>query len=377
MPNEDKNLNLNDLEARTMASDQKSIQDRGGAEPKPYVPQGPAPEIGANRADSPPTPPLNPLSNPTPLDSAFHQDDKPNVSATPPSAPISPPPAPPSSSSQPGSKKLFIGIVAAVLLLGVGIAVYFFIFQKPAAVVSNPPANNAAETPEAGQPTLPVYEVPKVSTSSEAGNVPESSATSTPTSTPAESESQPPAGLASHLSLLNKPADVINEVQLSAVNLAELRKALEFSSSVPSLREVIFKNSDERVIPFQDIIGNFSSIFDSNLAQNFEADATYVTYNNDQGTWFGLAVKAKSDTDLNALKESVAAIEKNKEEIKNFYLADPGEPGIWQTGAVSGVAARYLKFSRNGASFNYGWSGDTLIIETSYAGFKQLLSYLK
>ena len=69
-------------------------------------------------------------------------------------------------------------------------------------------------------------------------------------------------------------------------------------------------------------------------------------------------------------------IEDNLADVKNFYLEDPGNAGVWQDGEGEGVSTRYIIFEKEGAAFNYGWENNVLIMTTSYSAFKKIVKRL-
>lgn len=82
-----------------------------------------------------------------------------------------------------------------------------------------------------------------------------------------------------------------------------------------------------------------------------------------------------SSSSLAAVKSAFNQIFEASTSWTGAFTQDPGAAGSWKSGSTSGVTNRYLTFG-NGSALNYGWSGRTLIISTSYNGFKDALSKL-
>ncbi|MEK9194409.1 MAG: hypothetical protein AAB884_01215, partial [Patescibacteria group bacterium] len=116
--------------------------------------------------------------------------------------------------------------------------------------------------------------------------------------------------------------------------------------------------------------------------RDFEIDFTFFTYANNQGTWPGFVAKLNNtnlfgDINLAEVQKEISSHFEQSTSLTNLFLVDPGKPGSWQSGNVSGVANRYLSFSQSGASLNYGWIGNVLVISASYDGFKEVVRRLQ
>lgn len=368
MPNDNQNLGgdsprLNQIGLRTMESDIQSIQNQGGGEPKPYVPQ-----------QSPMSPPkigdMDGQSVPFKQESAF---EPPKV------APAGPPEPPkvmpeiggeefPPSKPQKSSKGLFIGLLVVIILIGAAVAGYFLILapaKVPEAVTPTPQPQQPASQPE---PVIP--EVPGVGVGEkESEEVPE------PEELVVEVGAIPAS---SHVSLLSTPADSETKIEIASLNLANLKSALQFSpTETPLLREVVLSNADGNLIQFKDVLGVLHpGVFNENLSSAFENDYSLLTYSDSNGTWLGIVARVKSDANLADIQSSVQGIESDKAVLANFYLSEPGAAGDWKNGGSGNVTSRYLTFKAPGASFNYGWSGNRLIIGASFPAFQKITSRL-
>lgn len=318
------------IDMRTMSSDVKSIEESGGGVPRPYVP-----------------PPPMPGSSPKP------ETPKEESFAPPGIATAEMPPTPPASfptatGGTPKSKKTLFGVVVIVLLIAGFAAVgYYFVYPY---LFANAPVT-PAPTPETPLPTPPV-------------NPP------APTS-----ETPPPQGI-THISFFKTAADTVQTPTLATLEPGGLG-ILFSTAAVPTLTEVIFRGSDGNVLSFSQIVSMLApTTFTADVTKSFEDDATFFTYANGKGTWLGIIAKAKPDAALGTLETNVAKIEQSSE-VNNFFLTNPGTPGVWKDGTTSGVTSRYITFSLAGAGFNYGWSGNFLVVSGSYDGFKEALKRLQ
>lgn len=287
-------------------------------------------------------------------------------------------------------KKLFISLLVVIIVIGIIAAGYFFVYPKLMGDKDSETGNlenpEAAENQEAAvvEEEEGEFEVPTVPTAGEEEE--EEEETTTPAeeeeTAPEEEEVQPeeqgeiPAD--SHVSIFSVPADSTIEKEMASIDLAGLQGALEISpTEVPLFREVVLTDTEGNIIRSEEILAVIApNTFTEAVRGEINPDPTVFTYTDDGGTWMGLALEAKSSADLDSLKSIVSGIESNISEVKNFFLSDPGTETSWKSGASGGVTSRYLSFSAEGASFNYGWSGDILLISGSYSTFGKAVSQL-
>lgn len=365
-----------EITLRTMQSDIESIKQSGGENPvpKPFAP----PEIKKQ--------------NNMELEDMSREEGmiKPNGAEG-----VVPP-------SEPPKKKLKIFILIAVLVLVVAGAVfagykYIYPMFKPAITVSVPetqspvtsenvevvetevpPAttgltepieSESVTIPELGEGTTPVLEL----------------ATTTPESENPESETIPaPVVLKIHTSLLASQADSLVPLTLTAstslVSIKELliSEAAKKPEAAVALKEVTLSNQAGQLV-FADTLPMFLSAFKSSeLAPLFEEDFTSVIFYDSNGVWFGMIAKLKEEVDVAAAKALIAGLEKSTD-IANLYIQDPGTPAVagFKDGKANNLSVRYLNFSKTGASLDYGWtSNNLLVISTSYNGIKSMLTKL-
>jgi len=162
------------------------------------------------------------------------------------------------------------------------------------------------------------------------------------------------------------------------MDLAGIKSALEISpTEVPLFREVVLTDGEENIIRTEEVLSILApSVFTEDVLQNFGNDSTVFTFTDDSGTWVGIAVSASSGAELSQVKTQTAELENNVTEVKNFFLSDPGTETSWKDGGVGDISSRYLSFSNEGTSFNYGWSGNILLIATSYPAFQEAVGQL-
>lgn len=342
-----------EITLRTMQSDIESVKQSGGENPmpKPFTP----PEIKTQ-----PNMELEDLSKEEGMIKPGNGEG------------VVPP-------SEPPKKKLKIFILIAVLILVVAGAVfagykYIYPMFKPAMPVSVP-----VEQPAVIPENLPVAEtVPPVAES--VPPVEELIA-------PVQEEIipvPPPVVLKQHISLLVSPADSLVSLALSAstsmVSIKELltAEAANKSEAATALKEAALSDLGGQLV-FADILPMFLPAFASvELAPLFEEDFTNVIFYDSNGAWPGMVAKLKEGADIAAAKTLMAKLETSAD-LANLYLQDPGVAAAagFKDGKANNLALRYLSFSKTGASLNYGWTGNNLlVISTSYNGVKAMLTKL-
>ncbi len=373
---------LNDLGVRTMESDKNSITEQGGGAPKPYTPSmnasQPEPERTAPEGENVPAdlgrvPSSMPVAAPGP--SVNPPSDgymPPTGGSTPTSLGGSPKqPVPPEDlNGMPKKKSMFPVLVGLIAVLVIGAVVYFFIIPalsggetETPAVSESLPQESDTQQP-GGEPTIPAGASDAL--------VPPAETTEVPTSTEPEAPAETPAA-PSHLSLFGTPPDSTQDVVITGAEQPAglLQRLMLAETQVPLFREIVLMDDNGNFVPFASIATRFApNVFTTEVGDYFQPDATYYTYTDDSGTWFGLAAQLKSDVDLQTAKSAVAAFESQLADIKRFFSADVGDPSAWKDGGAGSVTGRYVTFGETNAAFNYGWSGRTLLIATSYNAYK-------
>ncbi len=247
--------------------------------------------------------------------------------------------------------KLWVILGGIIVLLIVGGLVFFF-FLKPL--------------------IFPVTEV---------NPVPTGAVTPPPseTSTPLVTETSTPEAVFKHQSFFN-PAPTLSETVAVTTALADLTAAIQKATSdsqpAGTVKELIMATDKVGASNFLSVVlPDLDTKFtDANLEKDFTAFAYYDA----NGVWPGYVLKLKDKADLAQAKSTIAAIEKSVNLI-NFYLVSPGAPksSTFKDGApVKDNPVRYLSYTKAGASFNYAWLGNNLVISTSYLGFKEAVKLL-
>lgn len=341
------------MDMRTMASDIASMQETGGGMPRPYTPQ--ATPQKTPTAQTVPAPKAAPVSPPNMAAKDF---------AASPVMPSSVPTPGPVPENAPSSKKgLFVGLLVFVLVVGIAAAGYFFIYPMfnkvtPPAAPSVPAENPApAVTPPA---------------------VAEPLATGTPTSTvPGASSSAPlvvaPSSTPSsvltielHSSFFKNPADLVFDTKLSSFGIADLKAPLTFSpTSVPLMREIVWKTQDNKPLSFAQVAGTFfPSFFTPQFTDSFQPDVTMFSYTNGSGTWLGFVAKLKDGVTLGPVQTAMSGLQKSPD-LAGFYLADPGTKGVWKDAKILNHPASVIPFSVSGATFGYVWFDRYLVVTSN------------
>ncbi len=334
------------LDARTMSSDSRSMQQSGGAMPRPYAPQSNVPSSAPSPMQMP-TPPVPIPQPPRPAQTPVMQ------SATPIAASI----------QKKSGKNIFIVSLVAVLIIGLGALGYFVLY--PMVFGENEvPAPTGELLPDSGvpSPALPEENTP--------APTPEEPASPEP-------RTETPTTLQTHTSFFKISADTTEDVPLVNLTFPSLKSLISFETAdVPLFKEVVGKNSAGTFISFDQFAGTvLPSVFSPEITAQFESDFTVFSLTNDKGTWLGFIAKKKA-TASTQLVERVASLE-TAPTLSDFYLKPPGTMQTWKAGKVGATETRYAPFSIPGAALNYGWHMDHLIVSASYDGIKEALRRLE
>lgn len=391
------------INLRTMNSDKDSIKQQGGGEPNPYTPneleqdknQTPLQDLSQQDAqkeneiqnqsfENKPSqdfkkedfPPTNEnqggnkdIFPPQPINQEGEESPKKNGGEV---KPIK---------KKGGNKKMFIGLLIAIIIIAILIAGYLFVWP----MFSNTDDTNTDENTDINTEN-PVdtnendneedFEVPTVPTEQNEGEEKSDNTTSTDADTIPEGEEKlNKISADSHQSLFMSPVDSVVKKVVFPVNVNNINEALKISSTeVPLFREMVLTDKEENILQTNKLLDVLIPDISLNVKNNFQSDPTVYTYTDSSGTWFGMILKSKSSIDVAQLKTEIAKIEDNTNVIKNFFLTKVGNKSSWKDGGAGNVVSRYLSFGNGNASFNYGWSNDLLIISTSYTSFKEVVS---
>lgn len=332
--------------ARTMTSDLASMQSSGGGQPRPYVPPPTPPQ------PAPVRPPIIPAQQFVP--SRPIQPPQPAAPLVRPSVPTPPQkltnPVVPPQRPAPKKKGVLVALVIAIILVALAALGYFVVFP----LMNQPVAEGPAAVTPAPETPVP------------------------PTPEPPAQPAAPTGGVVQHVSFFTSPADMTDTIVLSEVSLPVLKNSFVFDTAeVPILREVTFANTQGQPVPAAALANLIDpTTFAPSVMDRLSADATFFTFTNTHGTWLGMVLEARDAASLPTLAMTTQAIE-DGHSLANYFLLDPGTPGIWKSGQASGLATRYLSFAQSGAALNYGWLGSKLVISASYDGLKAALSRLQ
>lgn len=338
------------VDVRTMGSDVSSLKESGGNMPQPHSPK-PAEVGGAQKQESPPSPPENQQKSAPAEKGAFIPQDIGMSSVV---APIATDLAG-AQKEKPTKKTLFVILLSVIIFVGLAVAAYFFIY--PALFPEKGLDEIVPQTPqieEVTPPTPPIKpeEIPVIP--------------------PPVIDEKKPATIELHASFLKNPADLVFDVKLSPFSLETLSKAVPFeSTSVPLFKEVVMKNSDNKPIAFASIAPLFTkTFFTPEVVQYFKDDVTAFSYTNDRGTWLGFITKLNDAASLGVVQNLMSKLQKDPN-LKDFFLTDPGTIGEWKDGSVLGKPASQVSFLLPAATLSYTWFDTYLLISTNLDGAKE------
>lgn len=329
------------LDARTMSSDSRSMQQSGGAMPRPYAPQS----VSSSPAPSPartPTPPVPVPQMPKPVQAPVTQSSTPIAVAI----------------QKKSRKNIFVISLVAILVIGLGALGYFVLYPMIFGESEVPPPRNDLS------PTSDVTPSPMPVPGGEP--VPEM-----------EVEPTPQAASLTHISFFKTAADATEDVSLVNLTFPSLKSLISFETAdVPLFKELVGRNAAGTILSFGQFVGTlFPSIFSPEVVSQFEPDFTLFSLTNDKGTWLGFVAKKKPNAS-SQLTEPITALE-TAPTLSDFFLKPPGTMQTWKTGKAGTVDTRYATFALPGAALNYGWHADHLIVSASYDGIKEALRRLE
>lgn len=318
---------------RTMDSDIKSMQENGGGAPQEEI-------INAPRA------PIQPnMPNPNDEDmrikiQGYGGPEKGVFSSV--SLPSSekgtdqqtPTPIQTNPSGGGALGKIIALLVTIIVAAAIGVGLYFYVYPFLLTPSTSP-------TPE-----------------------PSASASSTPIQAAPSATPSPITSV--HNSLIksskNEEASSMSEVKAEVV-----------AAGSSLLKEIILKKDGSQTLLsnyFPNIITELSS---SDLSSNFDNDFTAFIYYDENGAWPGYALKRKQGISPFAAQNTFRKIETSKS-LSNLYLFNVGnKKGEFKNGTYKGVDTHYLVFESKGASLNYAWKDDILIITTTFPALKAII----
>lgn len=173
------------------------------------------------------------------------------------------------------------------------------------------------------------------------------------------------------------PSGGAKSVTLGSLTLGELSKTLKATSSEATstgvIKEVTLASGSKSLTSAQ-VLGLIAP--GSGLEAYMEGDITAFAYYAKGISYPGYIFKLRSNADAKVAQTAAAKIETSVN-LAALYPDNPGAPkGTWKNGSVNGISTRYQAYSSTGASLNYGWVGNYLVISTSYDGFKKAVELL-
>ena len=342
-------------DVRTMSSDASSIQQTGGGAPHPYTP-GSAP-MGTKGST-----PSEKNDQIVPPGIAVK-----DVGFTPPTPPVSPKGGSDSSPKGPDMPKKsgkgpFVAGLVFVVVVGLAAIGYFFVYP----LFSNPPATdqqNATPPADSGEQNAPVIPVEPV-----VPVIPQENPTSTPVSVSTNEI---------HSSFFKTPADIVFDTKLTSFGINDLKQPLSFTpTSVPLMREIVWKSEDNKPLSFAQVAPTFlPTFFSPSITSSFDPDFTEFSYTDSSGTWLGFVAKLKDGITLAPVQDSMSAMQ-NDPDLVNLFLNDPGVVGTWKDGSVLNHATSEISFSKAGSTLSYTWFDRYLLVSTNLNAAKEAATRL-
>ncbi len=304
-----------DIGIRTMASDLSSLKSTGGLEAKPTTFQP---------ADFSKAPIFNPSKT---------------VSAPGAATVVAP--------ARRSNLLMIIAVSTAIIIIA-GLVIYFFI--KP--LIFSVGNNTATPTVT----TAPTEQIPAVTDTSVT-----------------------PTQLIHQTFFITVPTSA-STVNLTVLTLAEIQTIFTaaISGAQPqTLTEINLNLNDFPVDATAFIAVAFPEFDQAVVVANFDKDMTTFVYKDVNGSWPGYIFKLKDPANLATVSDVVKNIESSSN-LPNLFLISPGvAKGVFKDGLTVGTAkARYITYTATGASVNYAWFNNYLVVSTSFNGFKEALKLL-
>jgi len=186
-----------------------------------------------------------------------------------------------------------------------------------------------------------------------------------------------------HTSFFSKPVELITPVNLNILEYSEILSALKTESNVSlpadSIQEIVFSVGG---VPVK--ANEIATVLFPNLGtdDSFDQDFTGFLYHDGTEVWPGYIFKVVDQN--STLENNMRIILEGSPVLAALYLDSPGvqDAGGFRDGLITTedntvVGTRYLPFSVDGASLNYGWFNDYLVLSTSFAGMQKAMTTLE
>ena len=186
-----------------------------------------------------------------------------------------------------------------------------------------------------------------------------------------------------HASFFSGSTDAEAEVVVSEISSAGIKGSMapvaaSALASGNTLTEFYITTGDiGQPVTSEELFG--AMLPDLILATPLEDDFTGFLYSDGANVWSGYIFaldRMAEDKDL--IKEILGKDLETSGSLGNLFLNDPGVSSAtaFSDGSAVGelTGIRYLPYTTEGASLNYGWKEDRLVISTSYDGLKAIAS---
>ncbi|MDP3947076.1 MAG: hypothetical protein Q8Q41_00075, partial [bacterium] len=239
-----------------------------------------------------------------------------------------------------------------VVLAGLGLAGYYFVYPLIF-------------------PTVPSSPVPVVQPAQPA------------TTTPGTATTTPQAVFEPHKSFFVIAAEKTEALKVTPTDTAlSLRAALDGMSrdtaATGTIKEALATKEDGSPESFARVISLLiPELSEATLTTLFRGDFTLAFYFDQNGAWPVYVAQIQLGANLLDTQAALDGFEKSAN-LANLYPTNPGlqNPAGFKDGNASGKPMRYLSFTKQGASLNYGWIDNFLVIGASYDAVKDAIRRL-
>lgn len=346
-----------EITLRTMQSDMESLKQTGGSgsAPKPFTPPELAKDLSRPAVPPPPMP-------------RIPQTD---FATQRPAAPSMPSVATPKIETEAGGsnwKKMLLWGGALVLIIGAGVAGYLYVYP-----MLFPPARTAPPAPALTTPPVIKPEAAMPPASIGATNTPV-----TATNTPGTAGI--PAQQKIHKSLLAS-ATGVSSINLTSIDMVSLKLALQAeaqkTAAPDSLIETTLSDANGQIAASSVLPLMLPTLTAETMKKLFEDDFTTALYHDANSVWPVYILMINAASSQVEAQPAVTGLETSAN-LSNLFLSAPGAQSAagFKSGKIGGINTRYVTFSKTGASLNIAWSGNKLVLSTSYNGMKKTLSGL-
>ncbi|MBS3903288.1 MAG: hypothetical protein KGZ30_02830 [Anaplasmataceae bacterium] len=145
--------------------------------------------------------------------------------------------------------------------------------------------------------------------------------------------------------------------------------------------EVLPQDSDELPYSWAEFLKlNDVALLNENFWLDvFEPNFNLFIYRDGRGAWPGYVLKLQQDEAVTVNQDSVAAIEKQSQEIAKLFIDPPQGGRTFEEGSVLGTLTRQKPYDNpTGAMFVYAWyGGKYLVLSTSFDGMGAVITLLQ